>query len=130
MRPAKNNNETGMQESGPITQLEKDDGRPVGKDCRYVEVDCISNPLVCQLLGPVLDEEEEDYTGEAFPPGVKELPGHNKFSYQTPYNINIDFICIFYFYVSACAIKTFCMVFFCLALIAVVCCSNNFLLLS
>ena len=78
------NNETGLQESGPITQLEKDDGRPVGKDCRYVEVDCISNPLVCQLLGPVLDEEEEEYTGEAFPPGVRELPGHNKFSYQTP----------------------------------------------
>lgn len=78
------NNETGMQESGPITQLEKDDGRPVGLGCRYVEVDCISNPLICQLIGPVIDEEEEDYTGEAFPPGVREIAGHNKFSYQTP----------------------------------------------
>ena len=78
------NNETGIQESGPITQLEKDDGRPVGKDCRYVEVDCITNPLVCQLIGPIIDEEEEDYDGEAFPPGVKEIAGHNKFSYQTP----------------------------------------------
>lgn len=78
------NNETGAEEYGPITELEKADGRPVPSNCRYVEVDCISNPLICQLRGPVIDELEEDYTGEIFPPGYTAIEGYNSFSYQTP----------------------------------------------
>lgn len=77
-------NETGAEAYGPITELEKSDGRPVPADCRYVEVDCISNPLICQLRGPVIDEMEEDYTGEAFPPGYTAIDGYRPFYYQTP----------------------------------------------
>lgn len=78
-------NDTGKQGAGPITQLEKNDGRPLPFNCRYVEVDCIANPLIGQLLGPVIDEAEEDYTEDvAMPPGVVEVPGYRTFTYQTP----------------------------------------------
>ena len=78
------NNNTGKEEMGPITETEKSDGRPVPEDCRYVEVDCITNPLVCQLRAPVIDEMEEDYTGLEHPPGVVDIPGFMKFHYQVP----------------------------------------------
>ena len=78
------NNETGKEEMGPITALEKSDGRPVPANCRYVEVDCVTNPLICQLRAPVIDEMEEDYTGDQNPTGVTEVPGHTRFYYQTP----------------------------------------------
>ena len=61
------NNATGKEELGPITEIEKNDGRPVPDDCRYVEIDCIKNPVLCQLRGPIIDEMEEDHTGEATP---------------------------------------------------------------
>lgn len=78
------NNETGREQLGPITEIEKNDGRPVPDDCRYVEIDCIQNPLLCQLRGPVIDEQEEDHTGEAFPTGSKKITGYATFTYQTP----------------------------------------------
>jgi hypothetical protein len=82
------NNETGLEECGPITELEKADGRPVPDGCRYLEVDCITNPLVCELRAPVLDEEQEDYTSDARPPGVVEVDEHHAvFTYQTPLSV-------------------------------------------
>lgn len=78
------NNETGREELGPITEIEKDDGRPVPDDCRYVEIDCTEHPLLCQLRAPVIDEEEEDHTGETMPTGAVEIEGYSKFTYQTP----------------------------------------------
>ena len=77
-------NDTGKQGAGPITQMEKNDGRPLPLNCRYVEVDCIANPLIGQLIGPVIDEAEEDYTSDVMPPGVIEVPGYRTFTYQTP----------------------------------------------
>jgi hypothetical protein len=77
-------NDTGKEHTGPITALEKADGRPLPKDCRYVEVDCISNPLVCELRGPVLDEADEEYTDAVHPPGGVDIPGYNTFTYQIP----------------------------------------------
>ncbi len=78
------NNTTGKEELGPVTEIEKNDGRPIPEDCRYVEVDCITNPVLCQLRGPIIDEEEEDHTGEATPTGVTDITGYAKFTYQTP----------------------------------------------
>jgi hypothetical protein len=77
-------NDTGKEHLGPVTELEKADGRPVPKGCRYVEVDCISNPLICELKGPILDEMDEDYTSFTHPPGGMDMEGHNTFTYQTP----------------------------------------------
>lgn len=77
-------NETGKEAMGPITAEEKADGRPVPEGCRYVEVDCIENPLLCQLRGPVIDEAEEDYTEEVFHPQSPEITGYDRFSYQLP----------------------------------------------
>ena len=78
------NNTTGREELGPITEIEKNDGRPVPDGCRYVEIDCITNPVLCQLRGPVIDEMEEDHTGEATPTGAKKIDGYAPFTYQTP----------------------------------------------
>lgn len=77
-------NQTGKEAMGPITEIEKNDGRPLPEGCRYVEIDCIDNPLLCQLRGPVIDEQEEDHTGDAMPTGVKKITGYNTFTYQTP----------------------------------------------
>lgn len=75
---------TGREHCGPITELEKADGRPLPLGCKYVEVDCIENPLVGQLRGPVIDEAEEDHTSAERPTGVVEIPGYRVFEYQTP----------------------------------------------
>jgi hypothetical protein len=78
------NNETGKEQLGPITAEEKADGRPVPLDCRYVEVDCVENPLLCQLRGPVIDEAEEDHTGSQPHPQSPEIEGYRRYTYQTP----------------------------------------------
>jgi len=79
------NNETGREELGPIVEIEKNDGRPVPDNCRYVEIDCIDHPVLAQLRGPVVDEQEEDHTGEATPStGATTVTGYKPFTYQTP----------------------------------------------
>ena len=77
-------NETGKEAMGPVTAEEKADGRPVPLGCRYVEIDCIENPLLCQLRGPVIDEAEEEYTEEVFHPQSPDIPGYERLSYQLP----------------------------------------------
>jgi len=78
------NNETGAEEMGPITALEKSDGRPCPADCRYVEVNAVDHPLIAQLRAPVIDEMEEDYTSDQDPTGVTQVEGYRRFYYQTP----------------------------------------------
>jgi hypothetical protein len=78
------NNETGKEEFGPITAEEKADGRPIPEGCRYVEVDCTTNPLVCQLKGPVIDEAEEDPEIDTWHPQSPDIPGYERYSYGTP----------------------------------------------
>lgn len=78
------NNTTNREELGPITEIEKNDGRPIPPDCRYVEIDCTEYPELCQLRGPVIDEMEEDHTGEATPTGATAITGYAPFTYQTP----------------------------------------------
>lgn len=78
------NNATNREELGPITEIEKNDGRPIPDGCRYVEIDCTEHPELCQLRGPVVDEMEEDHTGEATPTGATKITGYAGFTYQTP----------------------------------------------
>lgn len=94
------NNETGKEEFGPITEVEKNDGRPVAEGCRYVEVDCIENPLLCQLRGPVVDEAEEEYDLEpVYHPNSPDITGYERYFYFLPlqpadvyhkYDISVD----------------------------------------
>lgn len=51
---------------------------------RWVEVDCFTNPLICELRAPVIDEYDEDYTDDTHPPGVIDIEGFNTCTYQTP----------------------------------------------
>ncbi len=78
------NNATNREELGPITEIEKNDGRPIPDGCRYVEIDCTEHPELCQLRGPIIDEMEEDHTGEATPTGATKITGYAGFTYQTP----------------------------------------------
>ena len=54
--------EDGTEKYGPLTEDEILDGRPVPMDVvEWYEVDCATNPLTCQLRGPVVDELQESY---------------------------------------------------------------------
>ena len=75
---------TGKEYSGPITEEEKADGRPLPLGCEYFEVDCIENPLFCQLRGPVIDEAEEDHSETVIHPLCNPVEGYPNFTYQTP----------------------------------------------
>tara|TARA_A100001234_G_scaffold201476_1_gene194193 strand:+ start:2511 stop:3200 length:690 start_codon:yes stop_codon:yes gene_type:complete len=75
----------GREVAGPLTEDDILDGRPMPADCvDWLEVDCATNPLVCQLRGPVVDELEEEYTGETVHPGSPDIDGYPQFSYGTP----------------------------------------------
>jgi len=78
------NNETGFEEMGPLNELEYLEDRPLPEGCRYVEVDALTHPVVCQLRAPIIDEAEEDYTGTASVPGIPTIEGYMPFDYQTP----------------------------------------------
>ena len=78
------NNETGKEDFGPITEEEKNDGRPIPEGCRYVEVDCLENPLVCQLRAPVIDEAEEEYEEEFAHPQSPLIEGYPQLTVQYP----------------------------------------------
>ena len=75
----------GREVAGPLTEDDIADGRPMPGDCvDWYEVDCATNPLICQLRGPVIDELEEEYTGETVHPQSPEIEGYPQFSYSTP----------------------------------------------
>tara|TARA_Y100000385_G_C12960177_1_gene579423 strand:+ start:92 stop:820 length:729 start_codon:yes stop_codon:yes gene_type:complete len=78
------NNATGREELGPVTEIEKNDGRPIPPDCRYVEISAFEYPELCQLRGPIIDEMEEDHTGSTIPTGCTHITGYAPFDYQTP----------------------------------------------
>lgn len=75
----------GKEVAGPLIEDDILDGRPMPADCvDWFEVDCATDPLVCQLRGPVVDELEEEYTGETVHPGSPVIAGFPQFSYGTP----------------------------------------------
>jgi len=57
----------GTEKYGPLTEDEILDGRPIPADVvEWYEVDCATNPLVCQLRGPVVNELQESYDDESY----------------------------------------------------------------
>ncbi len=77
--------EDGTEKYGPLTAEDIADGRPVPADVvEWYEVDCTTNPLVCQLRGPIVNDLQEDYTDEAYHPGSPEVPGYDRYSYALP----------------------------------------------
>jgi hypothetical protein len=75
----------GIEIAGPLTEDDILDGRPMPANCvDWFEVDCATDPLVCQLRAPVVDELEEEYTGETVHPESPVLAGYPQFSYGTP----------------------------------------------
>lgn len=75
---------TGKEHMGPITAEEKADGRPLPLGCHYHEVDCIENPLFCQLRAPIIDEAEEDHTDDDIHPDCIPVEGYPSPTVQTP----------------------------------------------
>jgi hypothetical protein len=75
---------TGKETHGPLTAEEKADGRPVPLGSKYHEIDCIENPLFCQLRAPIIDEAEEDHQETVIHPLCNPVEGYPNFTYQTP----------------------------------------------
>lgn len=78
------NNETGKEEFGPVTPEDLADGRPLPLGCRYVEVDCTENPLVCQLRAPIIDEAEDEHTSSYAHPESPLVEGYPQYIVQLP----------------------------------------------
>lgn len=78
------NNETGKEEFGPVTPENLADGRPLPLGCRYVEIDCVTNPLICQLRAPIIDEAEDEHTSSEPHPQSPLIPGYPQYIIQTP----------------------------------------------
>lgn len=78
--------DTGKEHYMPITAEEKDDGRPLPVGCKYVEVDCIENPLFCQLRAPVVDEVEENHAEDLTLPHSQSplVEGYPQYMIQYP----------------------------------------------
>lgn len=75
----------GREVAGPLTEDTILDGRPMPADCvEWFEVDCATNPLLCQLRGPVVNELQEEYTGEMVHPQSPAIDGYPQFTYATP----------------------------------------------
>lgn len=77
--------EDGTEKHGPLTEDDIMDGRPMPADVvEWFEVDCATNPLVCELRGQPVDELQEEYTGEAFHANTPDIEGYPRFKYATP----------------------------------------------
>lgn len=78
--------DTGKEHYMPITAEEKADGRPLPLGCKYVEVDCIENPLFCQLRAPIVDEVEENHDADLTIPHSQspEIEGYPQYMIQYP----------------------------------------------
>jgi hypothetical protein len=77
--------EDGREKHGPLTEDDILDGRPVPADVvEWFEVDCETNPLVCQLRGQPIDELEEEYEEEVVHSQSPKIDGFPQFTYQAP----------------------------------------------
>jgi hypothetical protein len=80
--------EDGTETHGPLTAEDIADGRPVPADVvEWLEVDCTTNPLVCQLRGPIINELQEERTGEEIVhPGSPAIDGYPQLAISTAFN--------------------------------------------
>jgi hypothetical protein len=77
--------EDGTEKYGPLTEDEIADGRPVPADVvEWFEVDCTTDPLICQLRGPIVNDLQENYTQTNVHPGSPIIEGYPQYTYQTP----------------------------------------------
>ena len=73
--------EDGKEKYGPLTEDDILDGRPMAEDVvDWFEVDCTTNPLICQLRGQPINELEEQYTGEVVHEQSPEIDGFPQFT--------------------------------------------------
>lgn len=77
--------EDGTEKYGPLTAEDIADGRPMPEDVvEWFEVDCTTNPLVCQLRGPIVNELQEDYNDPIPHPKTPKLEGYSQFPHYLP----------------------------------------------
>jgi hypothetical protein len=77
--------EDGTEKHGPVTEEDLADGRPCPADSTLFEIDCTEHPLICQLRGPVINDLQEQRTGEVVPhPQSPVIEGFPQFTYQLP----------------------------------------------
>jgi hypothetical protein len=77
--------EDGTEKYGPLEATDIADGRPVPEDVvEWFEVDCREYPLICQLRAGIINELQEDYTGDHYHPQSPEIEGYDRYSYGTP----------------------------------------------
>ena len=76
----------GTEKYGPLTEEDIIDGRPLPEDVvEWYEVDCTTNPLVCQLRAPVVNELQEEYDPEPYPhPESPVVEGFDQFKIWGP----------------------------------------------
>ena len=74
--------EDGKEKHGPVTAEDLADGRPLPADSKLFEVDCTTNPLICQLRGPVIPTLQEERPNIEEPhPESPEVPGYPRYTY-------------------------------------------------
>jgi hypothetical protein len=74
--------ETGKEKYGPVTEDDIADGRPVPADCYLFEVDCTTDPLICQLRGPIINDLQVPRdTAELPHPQSPEISGYPQYKY-------------------------------------------------
>ena len=76
--------ETGKEKYGPVTEDDLADGRPIPADCYLFEVDCTTNPLICQLRGPIVNDLQIERDLAEIPhPGSPKISGYPQYTYCT-----------------------------------------------
>ncbi len=76
----------GTEKHGPLTEEDIMDGRPMPADVvDWYEVDCTTNPLICQLRAPVVDELQEEYDPTPYAhPGSPAIEGYDQYQIWGP----------------------------------------------
>lgn len=77
--------EDGREKHGPLEASDIADGRPIPADVfEWFELDCRTYPLICQLRAGIINELQEEHTGEQYHPDSPEISGYPRYSYPTP----------------------------------------------
>jgi hypothetical protein len=76
----------GKEKYGPLTEEDIVDGRPVPEDvAEWFEVDCSTDPLICQLRGPIDDAKQVEYDEPSTPHSQSPaIEGYDRLMVWTP----------------------------------------------
>lgn len=76
--------EDGREKSGPLTADDIADGRPMPADVvEWFEIDCATNPLLCELRGQPVPKEDEEVERVVHPESPV-IAGYPQYEYLTP----------------------------------------------